>query len=102
MRDSREARGAQAWRWACLLGLVVAPAASAQMLDVDGLLVEASAVPEPGTLRVFANGGGQSAAAESEAAANVSGSLMWVPFRGLAGDVGAYYQTGQSGPSARL
>ena len=85
-----------------LLALALAPAASAQMLDVDGLLVEASAVPEPGTLRVFANGGGQSAAADTEAAANVAGSLMWVPFRGLAGDVGAYYQTGSSGPSARL
>lgn len=95
-----------AWRAArTLLGLLIltaAPLASAQMLDVDGLLVEASAVPDPGTLRVFANGGGQSAAGESEAAANVAGSLLWVPFRGLGGDVGAYYQSGRSGPSVRL
>jgi len=99
----RDLRGFGAVRaWVGLLALALAPAASAQMLDMDGLLVEASAVPEPGTLRVFANGGGQSAAADSQAAANVAGSLMWVPFRGLAGDVGAYYQTGSSGPSARL
>jgi hypothetical protein len=87
---------------AVLVWMGLVPVAQAQILDVDGLLVEASAVPEPGTLRVFVAGGGQTAAAESEAAANVAGSLMWVPFRGLAGDVGAYYQTGSSGPSVRL
>jgi hypothetical protein len=85
-----------------LLALALAPNARAQMLDVDGLLVEASAVPQPGTVRVFANGGGQTAAADTEGTANVAGSVMWVPLRGLAGDVGAYYQTGSSGPSVRL
>ncbi len=96
-RGLRRGRG-----WVALLALALAPAASAQMLDVDGLLVEASAVPAPGTVRVLANGGGQAAVADSEATANVAGSVLWVPFRGLAGDVGAYYQTGSSGPSVRL
>ncbi len=56
MPDPRELPAARAWIG--LLALAFAPEASAQMLDVDGLLVEASAVPDPGTLRVFASGGG--------------------------------------------
>ena len=85
-----------------LLCLLASPAAFAQMLDLDGLLVEASAVPTQGTVRFSGSGGGQTAAGDSEAVANVAGSVMWVPFRGFGGDVGAYYQGGRSGPSARL
>ncbi len=85
-----------------VLCLLAPPAALAQMLDVDGLLVEASAVPNQGTVRFSGSGGGQTASGDSEAVANVAGSVMWVPFRGFGGDVGAYYQTGRSGPSGRL
>jgi len=85
-----------------LLCLLASPAAFAQMLDLDGLLVEASAVPTQGTVRISGSGGGQTAAGDSEAVANVAGSVMWVPFRNFGGDVGAYYQGGRSGPSARL
>src|SRR5262249_9546860 len=58
-----------------VLCLLASPAALAQMLDVDGLLVEASAVPTQGTVRVSGSGGGQTAAGDSEAVANVAGSV---------------------------
>ena len=34
--------------------------------------------------------------------AQLAGSIQWTPVQNLAGDVGAYYQVGAQGPSARL
>ena len=86
-----------------LLCLLAAPASFAQMLDVDALLVEASAVPGQGTVRLSGGGGGQTVSTDpGQGTASVAGSVLWVPVRGFGGDVGAYYQTGRSGPSARV
>jgi hypothetical protein len=83
--------------------LAVSSAARGQLLDRDGLLVDAAAVPKVGTVRLSGSGGGQTAASSTDTATGtVSGSVLWVPVTGLGGDVGAYYQTGRSGPSARL
>jgi hypothetical protein len=96
--------GAVSWfRTSVAITLGFAALARGQTLDVDGLLVEASAVPTSGTVRFSGSGGGQTAAASTEVAtANVAGSVLWVPLKSFGGDVGAYYQTGQSGPSARV
>ena len=83
--------------------LALSPAARGQLLDRDGPLVEAAAVPHAGTVRLSGSGGGRAAASPTDAATGtVSGSVLWVPVAGLGGDVGAYYQTGRSGPSVRL
>ncbi len=90
-------------RMLTLLCLLAAPASFAQMLDVDALLVEASAVPGQGTVRLSGGGGGQSVSTDpGTGEATIAGSVLWVPFRGFGGDVGAYYQAGRSGPSARV
>jgi len=84
----------------CLLG---ARDSFAQMLDVDALLVEASAVPGQGTVRLSGGGGGQTVSTDpAQGEASIAGSVLWVPFKGFGGDVGAYYQAGRSGPSARV
>jgi hypothetical protein len=86
-----------------MASLLFGGAASAQMMDVDGLLTDAAAVPHAGTVRLFGSGGGQSSSADGGGAVgSVAGSLLWVPFQNIGGDLGAYYQTGRSGPAARV
>lgn len=74
----------------------------AQSLDRDALLTEAPATPAAGTWRATAEGGGQAQSNSADGSATISGTLLWAPVRRLAADVGAYAQTGQSGPSARV
>ena len=94
---------ARLWPAVALTCVLFGRGAAAQMMDVDGLLTDAAAVPRAGTVRVFGSGGGQSGSAEGGGAVgSVAGSLLWVPFQNLGGDLGAYYQTGRSGPAVRV
>jgi hypothetical protein len=75
-------------------------------IDRDGLLSEAPATPDKGTVRVTAGGMGQATTDSGvQGNSNVSGSILWAPFQNFAADVGVYMQpgtSGQSGPSARV
>jgi hypothetical protein len=86
-----------------MLVLCAALAARAEGIDRDSLLSEAPAVPDKGTVRVS---GGAAATGDSSAneagQAVVSGAIAWTPIARLSGDVGAYWQVGANGPSARL
>ena len=86
------------------VALVVPVAARADGMDRDTLLTDAPAVAEKGTIRLTGSGTGQSKAADGATGTTgaVSGSIQWAPIANLAGDVGAYYQAGDSGPSARV
>jgi hypothetical protein len=90
----------------CLLVVsiaVVAAAAQAEGIDRDSLLSEAPAVPDKGTVRVSGGAAGTNDSdANSSGQAAVSGSVSWTPIDRLSADVGAYWQVGQNGPSARL
>jgi hypothetical protein len=88
-----------------LAPLLVAAAASAQGLDRDTLLTDAPAVPSQGTVRVTGGVTGTSDSAgvgATQGQAQLTGSIQWTPLQNLAGDVGAYYQVGAQGPSARV
>lgn len=77
--------------------------ASASGLDRDSLMTEAPATPDRGTVRVSGGGsGGTEGAAPGTTTGTVSGAIMWTPVDHLAGDVGAYFQDGTFGPSARV
>ncbi len=86
-----------------LLALASA-SARADGFDRDTLLTDAPAVAEKGTIRVTGAGLGQGKPEDNAAGTTgqVTGSIQWAPIAGLAGDVGAYYQAGNSGPSARV
>ncbi len=92
-------------RWA-LAVVLAAAAARADGIDRDTLLTDAPAVPDKGTVRVTGgvigttdtNGVGGT----TQGQAQVSGNIQWTPLQNLAGDVGAYYQIGAQGPSARI
>ena len=93
-------------RWFAAFALVLAArAASAEGLDRDTLLTDAPAVPDKGTVRLTGGVTGTTDAAgvgATQGQANISGSIQWTPLQNLAGDVGAYYQVGRQGPSARI
>jgi hypothetical protein len=87
---------------AALLGGTHARAAG---IDRDGLLSEAPATPDKGTVRVTAGSLGQASTDTGvPGQSSVSGSVLWAPFESFAGDVGVYWQPGPnlSGPSARV
>jgi hypothetical protein len=93
-------------RWFVALALALsAGAASAEGLDRDSLLTDAPAVPNQGTVRITGGVTGTTDSAgvgATQGQANISGSIQWTPVQNLAGDVGAYYQVGRQGPSARI
>ena len=92
-------------RLAALLVLTAVHVARADGLDRDTLLTDSPAVPNQGTVRVTGGVTGTTDATgvgNVQGQAQVSGSIQWTPVQNLAGDVGAYYQVGQQGPSARL
>ena len=85
--------------------LLCSAAASAQGLDRDTLLTDAPAVPAKGTVRVTGGVTGTTATEgvdNVQGQANISGSIAWTPVANLSADVGAYYQVGRQGPSARF
>jgi hypothetical protein len=90
---------------ALLVAIALSAAARAEGLDRDTLLTDAPAVPDQGTVRITGGVVGTTATegvGNTQGQANISGSIGWTPIRNLSGDVGAYYQIGAQGPSARL
>jgi hypothetical protein len=82
-----------------------AAAARADGLDRDSLLTDSPAVPNQGTVRVTGGVIGTTATegvGNTQGQANLTGTIAWTPVQNLSGDVGAYYQIGAQGPSARL
>jgi hypothetical protein len=88
----------------CSVLALAASAARADGFDRDTLLTDAPAVAEKGTVRVTGAGVGQGKTGDAATGTtgSVTGSIQWAPFAGFAGDVGAYYQARDSGPSARV
>lgn len=85
--------------------VAAAGAATAEGLDRDSLLTDAPAVPSQGTVRVTGGVFGttdSSSGGTSQGQTQIAGSVQWTPVQNLAGDVGAYFQVGAQGPSARL
>jgi hypothetical protein len=84
---------------------LAASVARADGIDRDTLLTDAPAVPNQGTVRIT---GGVTGTTDSSSVGNtqgrpqVSGNIQWTPVQNLAGDVGAYFQVGAQGPSARV
>jgi hypothetical protein len=77
--------------------------ARAEGIDRDSLLSEAPAVPDKGIVRVSGGASGSADTTANDAGhAAVSGSIAWTPIDRLSGDVGAYWQVGANGPSARV
>jgi hypothetical protein len=93
-------------RWALLVVVLAAGAARADGIDRDTLLTDAPAVPDKGTVRVTGGVTGTTdtngVGGTTQGQAQVSGNIQWTPLQNLAGDVGAYYQVGAQGPSARI
>jgi hypothetical protein len=88
-----------------LLVSLFATASLADGIDRDTLLTDAPAVPAQGTVRVTGGVTGTtdtSGVGGQQGQANISGSIQWTPVKNLAADVGAYYQVGRQGPSARF
>ncbi len=89
-----------------LLFALASSAALADGLDRDTLLTDAPAVPQQGTVRVTGGVAGTSSDTSTpgttQGQAQITGSIQWTPVQNLAGDVGAYYQVGAQGPSARV
>jgi hypothetical protein len=85
----------------CASVLALAPATLfAEGLDRDTLLTEAPATPDRGTVRV--SGGGNGQVHDTANQSGLSGSIMWSPVSHLAGDIGAYWQGRNAGPTARV
>jgi hypothetical protein len=89
--------------------LLAASAAAAQGLDRDTLLTDAPAVPATGTVRLTGGFVGTTdttgvpgSEGPIQGQVNLSGNIQWSPIQNLAGDVGAYFQVGAQGPSARV
>jgi hypothetical protein len=88
---------------ALLITLAVASASSSSFgagLDRDTLLTDAPAVPPKGTVRVSA--AGVATEQTDSSSSNFIGSIGWSPIDNLNADVGAYFQSGAQGPSARV
>jgi hypothetical protein len=78
-------------------------AANAAGIDRDSILTDAPAAPDKGTIRVTGGGIGQAGTETgSTNQSSVSGNILWAPLEGLSMDVGAFFQSGNSGPSARI
>lgn len=88
---------------ALCLGLASA-AAQAQGIDRDSLLTDAPATPVKGTVRVTGAGAGTTtdSTGASNGSGSVTGSISYTPFEHFSADVGAYFQAGAQGPSARV
>jgi hypothetical protein len=85
-----------------LLVFIAGSSGRAAGLDRDGILAEAPAAPDPGTVRLSGVGGGQSQQAPGATSQGlITGSLLWAPYARFAADAGYYYQAGTSGPSVR-
>jgi hypothetical protein len=85
--------------------LLAASAAAAQGLDRDTLLTDAPAVPAAGTVRVTGGAFGTQNTdngATPAGSSSINANIGWTPIANLSGDVGAYFQVGASGPSARV
>jgi hypothetical protein len=92
-------------RLALLVVALAASVARADGIDRDTLLTDAPAVPNQGTVRITGGVTGttdSSGVGNTQGQAQVSGNIQWTPVQNLAGDVGAYYQVGAQGPSARV
>ena len=89
-----------------LTGLLCAAlAAHAEGIDRDSLLSEAPAVPDKGTVRISGGATGTSddgGVGGTQGQGNVAGSISWTPIQNLSGGVGAYWQVGANGPTARI
>jgi hypothetical protein len=85
-----------------LLLLSVAGSAFGAGLDRDGVLTEAPATPEAGTVRVAGAGNSSYVAGGGGVGGGISGTVQWSIFHHFAADVGAYYQDGAVGPSVRV
>jgi len=86
-----------------LITLVISTAPSTAFgagLDRDTLLTDAPAVPPKGTVRVSA--AGVAAEQTDSSSSNFSGTIAWSPIDNLSADVGAYFQSGEQGPAARV
>ncbi len=72
-------------------------------LDRDTLLTEAPATPKAGTVRITGGGGGATQSDNPGTASGVvNAAILWAPINHLAADIGAYFQDGSVGPSARV
>jgi len=80
--------------------LATASAASAQGLDRDTLLTDAPAVPPKGTVRIA--GIGTATEKTDTSSSSFTGTIGWSPIENLHADVGAYFQSGEQGPAARV
>jgi hypothetical protein len=80
--------------------LVTASAVSAQGLDRDTLLTDAPAVPPKGTVRIA--GTGVATEKTDSSSSSFIGTIGWSPIENLHADVGAYFQSGEQGPAARV
>jgi hypothetical protein len=92
-------------RLALLAVALAAGVARADGIDRDTLLTDAPAVPNQGTVRITGGVTGttdSSGVGATQGQAQVSGNIQWSPIQNLAGDVGAYFQVGKQGPSARV
>jgi hypothetical protein len=99
-RDPRGGGLSRAMRSLPAMLLVAASAASAQGLDRDTLLTDAAAVPPKGTVRVA--GVGVATQQTDSSSSSFTGTIGWTPVENLHADVGAYFQSGEQGPSARV
>jgi len=85
--------------------VLAASVTRADGIDRDTLLTDAPAVPNQGTVRITGGVTGttdSSGAGNTHGQAQISGIIQWTPVENVAGDVGAYYQVGAEGPSARV
>jgi hypothetical protein len=64
------------------------------------LLTDAPAVPPKGTVRI--SGAGVATEKTDSSSSSFTGTIGWSPIDNLHADVGAYFQSGQQGPSARV
>lgn len=88
-----------------VVAVACAAAARGNGLDRDTLLTDAPAVPDQGTVRITGGVTGttdSSGVGSTQGQSQISGNIQWTPVQNLAGDVGAYFQAGAQGPSARL
>ncbi len=89
--------------FACLV--CVALSVRAEGIDRDSLLSDAPAASDMGTVRVTGGATGtneDSGIGGANGQASFNGSISWTPVPSLSGDVGAYWQVGANGPSARI
>jgi hypothetical protein len=83
--------------------LLCSSAAFAEGLDRDTLLTDAPATPEAGNVRVTGGATGSTDAnGVNGGQGNVVAGIQWTIIDRLAADVSGYFQSGQSGPAARV